>query len=258
MPKSNEEKIATTMVLENLTDEQKTLRLILALNKVQAALSAAKKDATNPHFKSKYATLASVWEAARKPLTDNGFAVVQIPVMQDAGAVSLHTILYHIDGANIDCMYPVVYGPCAAPSLGAALKYARRYSLETVIGITTDDDVEDDDGNKAPAPPPQQPRQQIERAPAAPPPARMPGARPTLQDQATAYITAVEAAKTWDDFMGVIAQAGDLVERIRAADKSGKWITKINEVVEARRDALEPQGDTQQEVPAEQADDKPA
>lgn len=108
MPKNNNAETGAVPSADVLTDEQKTLRLILALNKVQAALSAAKKDATNPHFKSKYATLASVWEAARKPLTDNGFAVVQIPVMQDAGAVSLHTILYHIDGANIDCMYPVV------------------------------------------------------------------------------------------------------------------------------------------------------
>lgn len=221
----------------NLTEEMKVLRLIAALNKVQAVLTPASKDATNPHFKSKYATLASSWEAVRKPLADNGFAVVQTPIMVEGGAVNLHTVLYHIDGANIDCFYPVVYGPAAAPALGAALKYARRYSLETLIGVTTADDAEDDDGNKAPAPPAQ--RQQVQRTPNPPAPATIEGARPTLKDQAVSYITSIEAAKTWDEFMAAIAAAGDLVERIRAADKSGQWVTRINEVVGKKRDTLE-------------------
>lgn len=223
------------------SDAEKIQRLVIALGRVQGAMAAAPKDATNPHFKSKYATLASVWASARKPLAENGFAVVQQTIPGEAGAVMLHTVLYHRDGANIDMLYPVVYGQCTAQALGAALKYARRYSFETIIGVTTDDDPEDDDGNKAPAPPPprQQAPAQVQRAPNPAPAATIQGARPTLQDQATAYISKVEGTKTWEEFMAVLAEAGDLVERVRVADKSGKWVTRINEIVREKRDTLE-------------------
>lgn len=218
--------------------EEKIQRLVLALSRVQGAMEAASKDATNPHFKSKYATLASVWKAARKHLRDNGFAVVQLTVPGEGGSVMLHTILYHCDGANIDSFYPVVYGPCAAPALGAALKYARRYSLEAMIGATTDEDPEDDDGDKAPVPAPRQAPKpsNAPSAPAAP-------AQPPLKDQATAFITKVDAAKTWEQFMEAVADAGDLLERVRLADKTGKWVARINDIVAERRLSLEPPGD---------------
>lgn len=40
--------------------------LAAALAKAQAQIRAATKDSTNPHFKSKYADLASVWDAIRR------------------------------------------------------------------------------------------------------------------------------------------------------------------------------------------------
>ena len=51
--------------------------LAAALAKAQSQISGAVKDAANPFFKSKYADLESVWQACRKPLTDNGLAVTQ-------------------------------------------------------------------------------------------------------------------------------------------------------------------------------------
>ena len=45
--------------------------LALALSKAQGQMESAKKDSTNPHFRSKYADLAAVVEAIKKPLTDN-------------------------------------------------------------------------------------------------------------------------------------------------------------------------------------------
>jgi hypothetical protein len=52
--------------------------LAAALAKSQGAMKAAHKDASNPFFKSKYADLASVWEACRAALAANGLAVCQI------------------------------------------------------------------------------------------------------------------------------------------------------------------------------------
>ena len=50
-----------------------------ALAKAQGLIEGAKKDSANPFFKSKYADLASVWEACRKHLSDNGLSVTQCP-----------------------------------------------------------------------------------------------------------------------------------------------------------------------------------
>lgn len=233
-------------------DELRVRLLVQALSRVQGSLEGAKKDASNPHYKSKYATLHASWKAARKLLHANGFAIVQLPIPAEGGGVMLRTTLYHEDGANLECDYPVTYAPCLAPQLGAALKYARRYTLETVVGITTEDDPEDDDGNAAPVPSPYRPatkaEQIVPRTPNPPSAAAISGARMTLKDQASAYIEKVSATTTWDQFMQVIADAGDLVERIRQADKTGNWIARINELVDAKRTALEPASDTQQEA----------
>jgi len=51
--------------------------LAAALAKAQRAMEGAKKDGWNSFYKSKYAELASVWDACREPLTANGLAVVQ-------------------------------------------------------------------------------------------------------------------------------------------------------------------------------------
>ena len=51
--------------------------LFSALTKAQAAMSDAKTESRNPHYRSKYADLSSVVKASRGPLTDNGLAVTQ-------------------------------------------------------------------------------------------------------------------------------------------------------------------------------------
>jgi hypothetical protein len=48
-----------------------------ALAKAQGVMDAASKDAANPHFKARFASLASVREAIRKPLSENGIAYIQ-------------------------------------------------------------------------------------------------------------------------------------------------------------------------------------
>lgn len=116
-----------------------------ALSKAQAAMKCALKDSENPHFRSRYADLQSVWEAAREPLAKNGLSVVQIPATTDRG-VSVETILLHESGEFIGGTVEVPLSKMDAQALGSGLTYARRYSLAAVVGIAPGDD---DDGEGA-------------------------------------------------------------------------------------------------------------
>lgn len=122
-------------------------KLTEALSKAQSVLEGALTDSDNPFFKSKYADLASVWRACRKPLTDNGLAVVQTtyPIHDNPELIGLETVLSHISGEWITgnlVMRPVKNDPQA---IGSCITYMRRYSLAAIVGVSP----EDDDGNAA-------------------------------------------------------------------------------------------------------------
>lgn len=118
-----------------------------ALAKAQAVMAGAKKDATNPHYKSKYADLASVWEACRKPLADNGIAVVQMTDVSERDEIIVETRLTHTSGEWIEGRLALPVSKADAQGFGSALTYARRYGLSAAVGIAP----EDDDGNLAAA-----------------------------------------------------------------------------------------------------------
>lgn len=116
-----------------------------ALAKAHAKIEGAAKDAMNPHFRSKYATLSSVVDAIKEPLAGNGLSYVQ--VIHDAeNAACVETIILHSSGEWLSCgklSVPVSKGD--AQGFGSALTYARRYSLSAAFGVAP----EDDDGNAA-------------------------------------------------------------------------------------------------------------
>lgn len=122
------------------------VELAKALCKVQAVIENAKKDAANPFFKSHYADLSSVWEVARKPLTDNGLSVSQLPGGCDGNKIKVRTILMHTSGEWLCSEFEMPFLKLDPQSVGSAITYARRYALAAIIGIVAD---EDDDGNKA-------------------------------------------------------------------------------------------------------------
>jgi hypothetical protein len=124
--------------------------LAAALSKAQAQIEGAKKDIENTFFKSKYADLASVVEAIRKPLSDNGLAYVQT-INEVEKAASVSTLILHSSGEWIDCgAIAVPVSKTDAQGYGSALTYARRYSLSAAFGVAP----EDDDGNAAAKAPP--------------------------------------------------------------------------------------------------------
>jgi hypothetical protein len=122
-------------------------KLSEALSKAQAVIEGAKKDASNPFFKSSYSTLASVWDACRKPLSDNGLSIVQTTefMPNNPELVCIDTILCHSSGEWIKGRLvgkPVKNDP---QGVGSCITYFRRYSLQSMVGISP----EDDDGNAA-------------------------------------------------------------------------------------------------------------
>ena len=114
--------------------------LAAALAKAQGMMENAIMNRTNPHFKTKYADLAAVLNAARKPLSANGLAIVQT-----IGDGVLHTRLLHTSGQWIASEHPLPMSG-RPQEIGSALTYARRYSLSALIGIAAD---EDDDATGA-------------------------------------------------------------------------------------------------------------
>jgi hypothetical protein len=129
-------------------NSSQTIALLAAsLVSAQAKIEGAKKDATNPHFRSKYADLAAVVEAIKKPATDNGLTWTQI--MHDAeNAAKVETIILHKSGEWLSCgVISVPVTKNDAQGFGSALTYARRYSLLSAFGVAP----EDDDGNAAAA-----------------------------------------------------------------------------------------------------------
>ena len=124
-----------------------------ALSAAQAEMTDPVKDSINPHFKSRYADLASILKTVRPVLARHGIAIVQTTEI-DCGAVTLVTQLLW-KGSAITGRYPVAPVKADPQGYGSAMTYARRYALQAIVGVAADDD---DDGNAASAPKPSAPR----------------------------------------------------------------------------------------------------
>ena len=103
----------------------------------------------------RYAPLSSGLDIVRKTLGQHEIATVQTTAIdQTAGIVNLTTVLAHSSGEWIASDWPVcAISETATPHrMGAALTYARRYALFTLVGIAGEDDIDAPD-LKAPMPP---------------------------------------------------------------------------------------------------------
>lgn len=113
--------------------------LATALAKAQGEIASASKSSENPHFRSRYADLASVWDACRASLSKNGLSVIQTVGQDEAGFV-LNTTLCHSSGQWIESQMHLLLAKQDMQGLGSAITYARRYSLASIVGVAQDDD----------------------------------------------------------------------------------------------------------------------
>ena len=125
-----------------------------ALAKAQGALENPQKALTAtihspfPREQSRtfrYASLASGLDIVRKTLSQHEIATVQTTAIDhEAGLIRLSTVLAHSSGEWLSSDWPVCpVSETAAPHrMGAALTYARRYALFTLVGIAGEDDLD--------------------------------------------------------------------------------------------------------------------
>jgi hypothetical protein len=174
-----------------------------------------------PERSFRYAPLASGLDIVRKTLSQHEIATVQrTSIDESAGIVRLSTVLAHASGEWIASDWPVcAISETATPHrMGAALTYARRYGLFTLVGIAGEDDLDAPDLT-GPTPHSEKPRiksndnggrrKDFERAgKARPKNASAPSLQPTL--------SAVLSASLRDELLREI-------ENISAPDQATMW-----------------------------------
>jgi ERF superfamily protein len=133
---------------------------------IAAALARAQGELTNPEKSLtatiqspfpreadrsfRYASLASGLDLVRKCLGQNEIATIQTTAIDGAaGLIRLTTVLAHSSGEWISSDWPVCsVSETATPHrMGAALTYARRYALFTLVGIAGEDDLDAPDSS---------------------------------------------------------------------------------------------------------------
>lgn len=120
--------------------------LAAALVAAQAELKNPSLDSTNPHFKSKFASLANVRNVVTTTFAKHGLAIVQNLSSTDRG-INCTTLIVHSSGEWMESdLVSIPATKMDAQGFGSAATYARRYSLSAFASVVGDDD---DDGNAA-------------------------------------------------------------------------------------------------------------
>lgn len=125
-----------------------TKSLLTSLLAVQSEAPTLPKDATNPHFKSKYTPLDTIVQTIGPILQKHGLVWMTLPGIDAAsGEPTLTYRLAHAEtGEVLEGSMPLLLTKKDAQSHGSAITYARRYALCSVLNLVADDD---DDGHAA-------------------------------------------------------------------------------------------------------------
>jgi hypothetical protein len=114
-----------------------------ALAKAQGVMGGAEANASNPHKKNKYANLAAVMDALKKPLSENGLAITQL-VESDENKTAVRTLLVHSSGqwfmARASLATEGYHGVNDAQAMGLVISYMRRYQASGITGLHQEDD----------------------------------------------------------------------------------------------------------------------
>lgn len=198
--------------------ERKHQCLADALAAAQGKMQNPTFDSANPHFRSKFASLASVRNAVVPVLAAEGLAVSQKPSVAN-GEVVVDTVLMYGNERDVSTLTMPV-AKADAQGIGSAITYARRYALMAVCGVVGDDD---DDGNQAVAKAQQGPSQAQQTA--------------STETGMSARVARVKAA---------IGNAETLAElgAIQAAVKDPALMALVRVDFEAAKNSLEKKGET--------------
>ncbi len=198
--------------MENQFDQ-----LATALCEFQSKMFAVGKNKEGYGYQ--YTTLGKVIEFAYPVMTDLGLSVSQV-LDQAQGQPAVTTVLMHKSGQVLSGTYPIAQagmkGVNNAQQFGAAISYARRYGLLSVLGLASDDD----DAhclNEAPA--------DVKKAADA------------LSATATAKLTKKEILRAVEKSLSV-SDLGALYREHSRQAKSGKWDKELQELCSIRKSEM--------------------
>ncbi len=212
-------------------DESPTLaKLATALAKAQGAITLAAEAAKNPHLGSRYADLGSIWEACRRPLAENGLAVLQ-PVTTTSQGVVVETLLIHESGEFIRRRLAVPVEVRLSKegksqpwmwSFGAAVTYARRFGLAAMVGVATRGDEEGAGSAGQPDTSRARPPRESKPPESRPPPERQTAAEPKS-----------EPPTPWQNILTICAKHGKSKEQAASITKGATGKSLPRELTEA-------------------------
>jgi len=113
--------------------------------KFQGLVKDPIKDATNPHFKSKYVDLPGLMAVVKPALQEAGLMLIQ-NFDYNEGVHGLKTSIIDKKGDSLSSFVPINPDKDNVQGYGAAVTYLRRYSIESICGVCG---TLDDDGNSA-------------------------------------------------------------------------------------------------------------
>ncbi len=184
---------------------QSIVNIAKALSQFQSKMGKVNKDATNPFFNSKYATLSNILEAIKMPLQESGLSFTQFPTGQNG----LTTLLMHSEsGEYMQTDYFMSPAKSDPQAQGSVISYMRRYALAAVLGLNID---EDDDANAAThgASTPQEAKAETAKAAATD--------KPWLNQDSKVYEKIVDRLKKKTTTLEQIAQHFKLSKQVRAS-----------------------------------------
>jgi len=199
--------------------------LCKALHGAQGVLTGVVKDAKNPHFKNRYATLEAVLDTARPALQANGLIVSQAPGRMVDGCVEITTMLAHVSGEWMRSTLHVPLAKRDPQGLGSAVTYGLRYALMAALCVPPTDD----DGEAA------MPSRQIER------PAERPAPRTnghTASEPTASQLMAREmSSRLWkvSGEAAVKVVTGDETFRQQFRDLDEEDRQRVGELIKERR-----------------------
>jgi len=124
-------------------------KLAPALCKMQGEFTTVIPTKTNPRFKSKYADYDDILKMARPHLAANGFSIHSKEEEHD-GVRYIRTKLLHSSQQYISSFVRVIEdknNKTDIQAYGSGVSYHKRYSLQSILGVSINDDVIENDGN---------------------------------------------------------------------------------------------------------------
>lgn len=172
----------------------------------------------------KYAELAQILDATRDALAANGLTFLQ-PVDEQAGIITIHSILAHKDGGMVIGRLPVT--GTDMKNFGGNITFLRRYAAGPILGVASEDDA-DEDGQPAEGRGSfgDAPRGYTNPAPAraAPKPAAAKAKAPAAQAPAPAPAPAQAPAAPEDDGQGQLPVDEPQANGPSVSEGQAKWI----------------------------------